>query len=66
MKAKQIIYIVLLSLFGLFILQNIASVTVNFLLWEIKLPRAILLLMTFFLGLGLGLLTPLQSWLKSK
>ncbi len=40
----------LTAIFVIFALQNIASVQVSFLLWDIELPRIIILLITFTVG----------------
>lgn len=39
-----------LGLFLVFLLQNLSIVPVNFLFWQIELPRALLLVLTFALG----------------
>ncbi|MCR8922915.1 lipopolysaccharide assembly protein LapA domain-containing protein [Dasania sp. GY-MA-18] len=44
----------LLVLFALLLLQNLAMVELNFLLWSVSLPRVILLLLVFLLGLAVG------------
>lgn len=50
MKAIKIFYIVIFGLLAIFLLQNIALVTVSFLFWEITLPRSVVLAITFGLG----------------
>lgn len=45
---------ILLALFALVLLQNLATVEFNFLLWSISLPRVVLLLLVFLLGLAVG------------
>ncbi|MGJ8692405.1 MAG: lipopolysaccharide assembly protein LapA domain-containing protein [Thalassotalea sp.] len=58
MKIKMIIYGVLLFLFATFIIQNIEVVNLKFLFWDIQMPRAILLFITFALGAGFWALLP--------
>lgn len=55
MTAKKLFYLALLILLVLFIVQNMALVTVSFLLWEFTLPRSIILAVTFGLGAVTGL-----------
>jgi uncharacterized integral membrane protein len=46
----------LLLLLLLFILQNTEVVNLNFLVWQLSLSRALLLLLVFAIGLATGLL----------
>jgi uncharacterized integral membrane protein len=68
MTFKKMYYLVLIAILVIFILQNIASVTVSFLFWEFTLPRAIILSVTFGLGVltGLGIFEILHHKNKSK
>lgn len=45
---------VLLGLLVLFVIQNVATVEVSFLFWTLKLPRSILLFLTFAVGAVAG------------
>ena len=60
MNVKYILVIILLSLFGIFIVQNTESVTVKFLMLDAMLPRAILLLLTLAVGILIGIFIPYQ------
>lgn len=48
---------VLIGLLIVFAIQNVATVEVNFLLWNLKLPRAVLYFGIFALGVFIGWLT---------
>ena len=54
MNAKLIVAMVVLFIFAIFIVQNAQVVTVSFLLWKIEASRAIVLMVTFVLGLFTG------------
>ena len=54
MTVKKMCYLVLLGVLGLFIVQNMTFVTVSFLLWEFTLPRSVLLVVAFALGIVAG------------
>jgi len=58
MKTKIVIIIVLAVLLIIFVLQNTEIVIVNFWFWDISLPRALLLFVTFAIGLIIGLIVP--------
>jgi len=58
MQIKYIVLIILLILFIIFIIQNTASVTVKFLAFEAMMPRAILLTVTFAIGVLIGIFVP--------
>lgn len=51
---KPILLIVLIGIGVLFALQNIAEVEVQFLIWSVALPRAILILAVLALGMLIG------------
>lgn len=53
--------VVLLSLFLIFIFQNAAPITVDFLVWELQSPRAVVLFLVFIAGLATGVLVMLYS-----
>ncbi|MCB1669328.1 MAG: LapA family protein [Porticoccaceae bacterium] len=50
MSVRKFFYTLLLSALLLFVVQNMAQVTVSFLWWEFNLPRVIILAVTFVLG----------------
>ena len=58
MKTKIVIIIVLAVLLIIFVLQNTEIVIVNFWFWDLSLPRALLLFVTFSMGLIIGLIVP--------
>ncbi|NQV20760.1 MAG: LapA family protein [Rhodospirillales bacterium] len=51
---KRIISYLLAALVIVFAVQNIATVEVNFLIWSVALPRAIVLFIVFILGVVTG------------
>jgi putative membrane protein len=57
MTPKRISLIIIAILFAVFILQNAQVVEVRFLFWGTEASRAIVLLVTFFLGLVSGWLS---------
>lgn len=64
MKSKIVIIIVLAVLLIIFVLQNTEVVTIKFWFWDMSIPRALLLFVTFAIGLIIGLMVP--STRKSK
>ena len=64
--AKLITAVVLLSLFLIFILQNAAPIVVNFLVWEVESPQAMVLFLVFLGGLLTGVLLTLFVRRKRK
>ncbi|MGB7030473.1 MAG: LapA family protein [Syntrophobacteria bacterium] len=56
MKIKLIFGLILLGLVAVVALQNAEIVTVQFLLWQFSLPRALMLLGSMGVGLIAGLL----------
>jgi uncharacterized integral membrane protein len=54
MNSKLVIIIGVLFVFALFIVQNAQIVTVSFLFWKVEASRAIVLMVTFVLGLFTG------------
>jgi putative membrane protein len=63
MTPKRIVLIIIAILFAVFILQNTQVVEVRFLFWGTEASRAIVLLVTFFLGLVAGWLS---GWKQKK
>jgi uncharacterized integral membrane protein len=51
---KNIIFFILLALVFIFVLQNTQVVEFNFLAWTISMSKALLLLVTFVLGIAVG------------
>lgn len=60
MSIKNISIIVLLFLFAFFVVQNAQIVEVRFLLWKTEASRAIVLLVTFGVGMLAGWLSGLR------
>ncbi len=54
MSVKLVAAIVIVSLCVVFLIQNVASVDVVFLLWSITLSRALLIFFTLLIGFVLG------------
>ena len=63
MTPKRIALMIIAILFAVFILQNAQVVEVRFLFWRTEASRAIVLLVTFFLGLVSGWLS---IWKRKK
>jgi uncharacterized integral membrane protein len=64
--AKLITAVVLLSLFLIFILQNASPMVVDFLVWEVESPQAMVLFLVFLGGLLTGVLLTLFIRRKRK
>ena len=47
---RSVLIAVLVGLLVIFVIQNVATVEVNFLAWSMSLPRAVLYLVLFALG----------------
>jgi uncharacterized integral membrane protein len=60
MNFKTILLIILAAIFIIFIVQNTATVSVSFLVFKAAMPRALLLIFTFAVGIMVGILLPLQ------
>ena len=58
MKTKIVIIILLTVLLIIFVLQNTEIVVVHFWFLDLSLPRALLLFVTFAMGLIIGLIVP--------
>ena len=58
MKTKVFFIALLTVLLIIFVLQNTEMVIVNFFLWDISIPRALLIFVCFAMGLVFGLLIP--------
>ncbi|HVO84822.1 MAG TPA: LapA family protein [Syntrophobacteria bacterium] len=57
MTPKRIAFLVFGVLLATFFIQNAEAVPVRFLLWSMSLSRSIVLLVTFALGLMVGLVS---------
>lgn len=51
---KRVIFIAVFVIFAVFILQNTQVVEVRFWFWKAQASRAVVLLITFIAGLGIG------------
>jgi len=58
MKTKIIVIALLAVLLIIFVLQNTEMVIVNLFLWDVSIPRALLIFVCFAMGLVFGLLIP--------
>lgn len=56
MKTKIVVIVLLIILLIIFVLQNAELVVVKFWFWDMSLPRALLLFVTFAVGLIIGLM----------
>lgn len=52
--AKNIVFLILIALVVIFVLQNTQVVEFHFLAWTISMSRALLLLLTFVIGIVVG------------
>jgi len=55
MSFKMILMIIISVLFFVFLFQNLATVTVNFLIFEVSMPRSLLLIITLAFGFLIGI-----------
>ena len=60
MQFKTIVILSVLFLFAVFVIQNLTSVTVNFLIFELTMPRALLLVLCLVIGVLVGLVLPFE------
>ena len=65
-KMKLIVIAILAILAAIIILQNVETVDTKILFLTISMPRAILLAVTWVIGLACGLLIPLKAKKKEK
>ena len=56
MKTKIILFMIIVVLFTFFITQNNQIVTINFFFWQYNISAIILIIMTGFIGVLLGLI----------
>ncbi len=64
MKVKAAIALVLVALAGIFAIQNATTVDVNFLVWSLSIPRALLIVVLLVVGFMLGITVSSISKLK--
>jgi uncharacterized integral membrane protein len=64
MKTKIILFMIIIVLFTFFITQNNQIVTINFFFWQYNVTAIILIVMTGFIGVVLGLI--LDSIIRSR
>ena len=55
MKKMFSITVIITALALIFLLQNFSNVSLNFLIWEVELPRAVLMAITFAAGYLVGI-----------
>lgn len=58
---KRVMFITIFVIFAVFILQNTEVVEVRFWFWKAQASRALVLLITFIVGLGIGWLTGIRK-----
>ena len=66
MSLNHIVGALLMAVFIIFILQNLTSVTVDFLFFEITMPRSVLLSITLLIGILIGIIMPFGSTRNQK
>jgi len=66
MRTKLTIVTVLLALFVLFVVQNIAIVEITFLFWSIAIPRSLLMVIMLLIGTITGWILHGQFEIKKK
>lgn len=52
--AKHIITLILIALVVVFVIQNIQTVEVRFLVWTVSMSRALMILLTLLIGIVVG------------
>ena len=60
MSVKMIIISIIVILFFIFLFQNLDTVSVNFLVFEMSMPRALLLIITLAIGMLIGIFAPVE------
>ena len=51
---KHIITLILIALVVVFVIQNIQTVEVRFLVWTVSMSRALMILLTLLIGIVVG------------
>lgn len=54
MNVKLVVILIMTSLVGLFIIQNVAIVEIQFLFWSIRMPRSLLMILLLAIGMLMG------------
>jgi uncharacterized integral membrane protein len=66
MNAKSIIMLVLLGLFLIFCFQNVEDITIHFIFWSFAISKLLILIITFIIGIFIGILIPGMLTKKNK
>jgi uncharacterized integral membrane protein len=66
MSFNHIVGALLMAIFIIFVLQNLTSVSVDFLVFEITMPRSVLLSITLLIGILIGIIIPFGSLKNQK
>ncbi len=66
MSSKIIVLVILSIVFLVFLFQNLDTVTVTFLFFNLSLPRSLLLIITFMIGLLIGIFIPFDLKKQNK
>ena len=53
-KIRPLVIIALIGLVVLFVIQNVATVEINFFIWSASMPRAVMVFIIFVLGAVTG------------
>jgi len=64
--AKFIIGIIIGIIVIVFMVQNVETVDVSFFAWSVSIPRALMILIVFVVGLGLGYIVRSIGYRKKK
>ncbi|MDP2647091.1 MAG: LapA family protein [Desulfobacterales bacterium] len=56
MNARLTAMLVLICLVLIFVFQNIDTITLSFLIWDVSMPRALMLFITLTVGVVIGIL----------
>lgn len=54
MHLKLVVILILAGLAVLFIIQNVAAVEIQFLVWSLQISRSLLMLLMLLIGMGIG------------
>ena len=66
MNAKSIIMLILIGIFIVFCLQNVENITIHFIFWSFAISKLLILILTFIIGIFIGILIPGMMTKKSK
>jgi putative membrane protein len=56
MNARSVIILILLGVFIVLCLQNVEDITIHFLFWSFAISKLLILLLTFIIGIFIGIL----------